>query len=172
MRYDFKKQLRSFGYAWQGIRSCAGKAEPEFSSDCHGGSNPCGICFRHYTHGMDGRYPLFRCGDCCRAVQHSYRKAGGPGISRTAPRCGAGKRYCRRSSAGVRCCGGNYRIDNLYTVSLKADVILPFSFYSRDTSAGRRRTRQVWRLHRRRGKAGTHLPGGKPLPDPPEVRFP
>ena len=25
MRYDFKKQLRSFGYAWQGIRSCVGK---------------------------------------------------------------------------------------------------------------------------------------------------
>lgn len=66
-------------------------AEPEFSSDCHDGSNPCGICFRHYTHGMDGRYPLFRCGDCRRAVQHRYRKAGGPGISRTAPRCGAGK---------------------------------------------------------------------------------
>ena len=27
MRYDFKKQLRSFGYAWQGIRSCAGKEQ-------------------------------------------------------------------------------------------------------------------------------------------------
>ena len=27
MRYDFKKQLRSFGYAWQGIRSCVGKEQ-------------------------------------------------------------------------------------------------------------------------------------------------
>ena len=26
-RYDFKKQLRSFGYAWQGIRSCVGKEQ-------------------------------------------------------------------------------------------------------------------------------------------------
>mgnify|MGYP000405823192 FL=1 len=172
MQYDFKKQLRSFGYAWQGIRSCVGKEQNLSFHLIAMTAVTCGICFRHYAHGMDGRYPLFRCGDCRRAVQHRYRKAGGPGISRTASRCGAGKRHCRRSSAGVRCCGGNYRIDNLYTVSLKADVILPFSFYSRDTSAGRRRTRQVWRLHRRRGKAGTHLPGGKPLPDPPEVRFP
>ena len=27
MRYDFKKQLRSFGYAWQGILSCVGKEQ-------------------------------------------------------------------------------------------------------------------------------------------------
>ena len=27
MHYDFKKQLRSFGYAWQGIRSCVGKEQ-------------------------------------------------------------------------------------------------------------------------------------------------
>ena len=27
MRYDFKKQLRSFGYAWQGIRNCVGKEQ-------------------------------------------------------------------------------------------------------------------------------------------------
>lgn len=27
MKYDLKKQLRSFGYAWQGIRSCVGKEQ-------------------------------------------------------------------------------------------------------------------------------------------------
>lgn len=27
MHYDFKKQLRSFGYAWKGIRSCVGKEQ-------------------------------------------------------------------------------------------------------------------------------------------------
>lgn len=27
MRYDFKKQLRSFGYAWKGIRCCIGKEQ-------------------------------------------------------------------------------------------------------------------------------------------------
>lgn len=27
MRYDYKKQLRSFGYAWKGIRSCVGKEQ-------------------------------------------------------------------------------------------------------------------------------------------------
>lgn len=27
MHYDFKKQLHSFGYAWQGIRSCVGKEQ-------------------------------------------------------------------------------------------------------------------------------------------------
>lgn len=27
MHYDYKKQLRSFGYAWQGIRCCVGKEQ-------------------------------------------------------------------------------------------------------------------------------------------------
>ena len=27
MRYDYKKQLRSFGYAWKGIRCCVGKEQ-------------------------------------------------------------------------------------------------------------------------------------------------
>lgn len=27
MKYDFKKQIRSFGYAWKGIRSCVGKEQ-------------------------------------------------------------------------------------------------------------------------------------------------
>ncbi|MCI5663213.1 MAG: diacylglycerol kinase family protein [Mediterranea sp.] len=27
MHYDYKKQLRSFGYAWKGIRSCIGKEQ-------------------------------------------------------------------------------------------------------------------------------------------------
>ena len=27
MKYDFKKQLRSFGYAWRGIRCCVGKEQ-------------------------------------------------------------------------------------------------------------------------------------------------
>lgn len=27
MRYDVKKQIRSFGYAWQGIRHCIGKEQ-------------------------------------------------------------------------------------------------------------------------------------------------
>ena len=27
MHYDYKKQLRSFGYAWKGIRSCVGKEQ-------------------------------------------------------------------------------------------------------------------------------------------------
>ena len=27
MKYDFKKQLRSFGYAWKGIRCCIGKEQ-------------------------------------------------------------------------------------------------------------------------------------------------
>ena len=27
MQYDFKKQLRSFSYAWQGILSCVGKEQ-------------------------------------------------------------------------------------------------------------------------------------------------
>lgn len=27
MRYDFKKQLRSFGYAWKGLTSCVGKEQ-------------------------------------------------------------------------------------------------------------------------------------------------
>ena len=27
MKYDFKKQLRSFGFAWQGIKSCIGKEQ-------------------------------------------------------------------------------------------------------------------------------------------------
>ena len=27
MRYDFKKQIRSFGYAWKGIRSVTGKEQ-------------------------------------------------------------------------------------------------------------------------------------------------
>ena len=30
MRYDYKKQLRSFRYAWQGIRACVGR-EQNFS---------------------------------------------------------------------------------------------------------------------------------------------
>ena len=173
MRYDFKKQLRSFGYAWQGIRSCVGKEQNlSFHLIAMTAVTLAGFVLGITRTEWTVVILCFGVVIARRAVQHRYRKAGGPGISRTAPRCGAGKRHCRRSSAGVRCCGGNHRIDNLYTVSLKADVILPFSFYSRDTSAGRRRTRQVWRLHRRRGKAGMHLPGGKPLPDPPEVRFP
>lgn len=27
MKYDLKKQLRSFGYAWQGIKACVGKEQ-------------------------------------------------------------------------------------------------------------------------------------------------
>lgn len=27
MRYDFRKQIRSFGYAWKGIRCCVGKEQ-------------------------------------------------------------------------------------------------------------------------------------------------
>ena len=27
MQYDCKKQLRSFGYAWKGIRDCVGKEQ-------------------------------------------------------------------------------------------------------------------------------------------------
>ena len=27
MRYDFMKQVRSFGYAWKGIRQCIGKEQ-------------------------------------------------------------------------------------------------------------------------------------------------
>lgn len=27
MRYNYKKQLRSFGYAWKGIQSCIGKEQ-------------------------------------------------------------------------------------------------------------------------------------------------
>lgn len=27
MNYDYKKQLRSFGYAWKGLRSCVGKEQ-------------------------------------------------------------------------------------------------------------------------------------------------
>ncbi|MBQ8502120.1 MAG: diacylglycerol kinase family protein [Bacteroides sp.] len=27
MKYDLKKQIRSFGYAWQGIRSCVGREQ-------------------------------------------------------------------------------------------------------------------------------------------------
>lgn len=27
MKYDFKKQIRSFGYAWKGIKSCVGKEQ-------------------------------------------------------------------------------------------------------------------------------------------------
>ena len=27
MKYDFRKQLRSFGYAWKGIRCCIGKEQ-------------------------------------------------------------------------------------------------------------------------------------------------
>lgn len=27
MKYDFKKQIRSFGYAWKGIRCCIGKEQ-------------------------------------------------------------------------------------------------------------------------------------------------
>lgn len=27
MKYDFKKQIRSFGYAWKGVRSCVGKEQ-------------------------------------------------------------------------------------------------------------------------------------------------
>lgn len=27
MKYDYKKQLRSFGYAWKGIRTCVGKEQ-------------------------------------------------------------------------------------------------------------------------------------------------
>lgn len=27
MRYNFRKQLRSFGYAWQGIKGCVGKEQ-------------------------------------------------------------------------------------------------------------------------------------------------
>jgi len=27
MKYDLKKQLRSFGYAWKGIQSCVGKEQ-------------------------------------------------------------------------------------------------------------------------------------------------
>lgn len=27
MRYDYKKQLRSFGYAWKGIAGCVGKEQ-------------------------------------------------------------------------------------------------------------------------------------------------
>lgn len=27
MRYDIKKQIKSFGYAWKGIRSCIGKEQ-------------------------------------------------------------------------------------------------------------------------------------------------
>lgn len=172
MRYDFKKQLRSFGYAWQGIRSCVGKEQNlSFHLIAMTAVTLAGfvlgithtewtvviLCFGVVIAAELFNTAIERLVDLVSPERHPV----------------AGQvRHCRRSSAGVRCCGGNYRIDNLYTVSLKADVILPFSFYSRDTSAGRRRTRQVWRLHRRRGKAGMHLPGGKPLPDPPEVRFP
>ena len=173
MRYDFKKQLRSFGYAWQGIRSCVGKEQNlSFHLIAMAAVTLAGfvlgitrtewtvviLCFGVVIAAELFNTAIERLVDLVSPERH--------------PVAGQVKRHCRRSSAGVRCCGGNYRIDNLYTVSLKADVILPFSFYSRDTSAGRRRTRQVWRLHRRRGKAGTHLPGGKPLPDPLEVRFP
>jgi len=27
MKYDFKKQIRSFGYAWKGLRQCIGKEQ-------------------------------------------------------------------------------------------------------------------------------------------------
>ena len=44
------------------------------------------------------------------------------------PRCGAGKKTLPPEQCWCALLRRNYRIDNLYTVSLKADVILPFSF--------------------------------------------
>ena len=72
MKYDFKKQLRSFGYAWKGIRCCIGKEQNlSFHLIVTAGSH-CRIRFRHYPHGVDDNHSLHRSGDSSRTVQYRH----------------------------------------------------------------------------------------------------
>ena len=116
MQYDFKKQLRSFGYAWQGILSCVGK-EQNLSFHLIAtviviiAGFVLGITHTEWT-------VIILCISIVIAAElfNTAIETGRFSISRAASHCGTGKRHCRRSSAGMRCCGGNYRIDYLYTL--------------------------------------------------------
>ena len=117
MQYDFKKQLRSFGYAWQGILSCVGK-EQNLSFHLIAtviviiAGFVLGITRAEWT-------VIILCIGIVIAAElfnTAIEKLVDLVSPRAASHCGTGKRHCRRSSAGMRCCGGNYRIDYLYTL--------------------------------------------------------
>ena len=73
MKYDFKKQLRSFGYAWKGIRCCIGKEQNlNFHLIATAVVVIAGFVFRHYPHGVDDNHSLHRSGDSSRTVQYRH----------------------------------------------------------------------------------------------------
>ena len=65
MHYDFKKQIRSFGYAWKGIRCVVGK---EQNLNFHFIATVCVVVAGHFFH-ITRMPALYRDGDRSRNVQ-------------------------------------------------------------------------------------------------------
>ncbi len=69
MKYDFKKQIRSFGYAWKGLRQCIGK-EQNLSFHLITTIIVIGAGVLFDITRMDDHYPLYWYGRSCGALQY------------------------------------------------------------------------------------------------------
>lgn len=106
MKYDFKKQLRSFGYAWKGIRCCIGK-EQNLSFHLIATAVVVIAGFVLGITRMEWMIIILCIGVVIAAelFNTAIEKLGRPGVSPTASRGRASKRHSRRSSTGM-CCNG------------------------------------------------------------------
>lgn len=73
MKYDLKKQLRSFGYAWKGIQSCVGKEQNlSFHLIAAMAVIIAGIVLGIITYRMDNGCDVYRDGYRSRTVQYRH----------------------------------------------------------------------------------------------------
>ena len=97
MRYDFKT-VRSFGYAWKGIRSCVGKEQNlSFHLIAMTAVTLAGFVLGITRTEWTVVILCFGVVIAARTVQHRYRKAGGPVSPERHPVAGPGERHCRRT---------------------------------------------------------------------------
>ena len=110
MKYDFKKQLRSFGYAWKGIRCCIGK-EQNLSFHLIATVVTVIAGFLLEITRIDWMIVILCIGVVIAAelFNSAIEKLVEPGFSGTTSHCRASKRHSRRSSIGMCCNGGHYR---------------------------------------------------------------
>lgn len=110
MKYSFKKQIRSFGYAWKGIRQCVGK-EQNLSFHLITTAVVIAAGFFFGITRTEWIVIILCIGVVIAAelFNTAIEKLVDLVSPERHPIAGQVKDIARRSSAGVRCCGGNYR---------------------------------------------------------------
>ena len=124
MKYDFKKQIRSFGYAWKGIRQCIGK-EQNLSFHLITTIIVIGAGFLFDITRTEWMIIILCIGVVVAA--ELFNTAIERLVDLVSPERHpiAGQvRYCRRCSAGMRCCGGNHWRDYFYPIFVLTRVYL------------------------------------------------